>query len=100
MIDRRWVLAGIALGLGFLVGRSQVAPNPGAAFSIPATAVAGEVLSDVGPGNTFLSTDGGNAYLWRRTGDRIELLGQCQRAEGGDAGQAGYVWLPGVERRS
>ena len=54
----------------------------------------------VAEGETFVSTAGGSAYLWRRDGDRIVLLNHCERIEAGTTGQATYLSLPGVERGS
>ncbi|MCP5111222.1 MAG: hypothetical protein GY953_10340 [bacterium] len=95
---RSLLLALLLVGLGVLLARAPLGggtlPMPG-----PATAAAGEVLS-VGDGESFVTSDGPNAYLWRRVGDRLELLGQAARSDGGASGQAAYVWLPGVERGS
>jgi hypothetical protein len=62
-------------------------------------AFAGEPVQ-VSDGATFVSTDGGNAYLWRREGNRIVLLNHCLRTGKDTGGQATYVSLPGVERGS
>lgn len=50
-------------------------------------------------GGEFVSTSGGNAYLWRRVGNEIDLIGVCAQIEEDISGQASYLWLPGVERR-
>ncbi len=58
------------------------------------------VRHGLGGHEEFISTSGGNAYIWRRTNDNeIELVGQCAVLEEDVSGQASYVWLPGVERR-
>lgn len=93
-----WYLLGLAVAL--LVGRwwggteVPVALLPGPA---PAWADGAFPVSD---GATFVSTDEGNAYLWRRDGNRIVLINHCQRIPEGVEGQATYVSLPGVERGS
>ncbi|GJM44382.1 MAG: hypothetical protein DHS20C21_12240 [Gemmatimonadota bacterium] len=92
-------LVGIALfGAGVLVSGRIHAPDSASLLGA-SPAFAGDV-EEIAEGATFVSTDGGAAYLWRRNGDRIELIGQCQRTEGDSEGQATFVWLPGVERRS
>ena len=60
---------------------------------------AGEMMH-VAEGETFVSTDGGNAYLWRRDGDRLVLINHCKTVESAQGGQSAYVSLPGVERGS
>jgi len=87
-----------ALALGMWMGASGPGEGPIPALG-PAPAFAGDIEA-IGDGETFVSTDGGNAYLWRRNGDRIELLGQCSRIMDDSEAQAPFVWLPGVERRS
>lgn len=91
------VLAGAGLiCAGWWVGSRSSLPAP---LFAPAPAAAGEIL-EVEDGATFISTDGGSAYLWRRHGNRIELVGQCVRTTDASEAQATFVWLPGVERRS
>lgn len=91
------IVAGVAMG-HWLGSRGSALPLPG-----PTTAWAGTPVM-VKNGETFVSTDGGNAYLWRREGDRIVLLNQCARVQGEGANaqeaQATYVSIPGVERGS
>ena len=53
----------------------------------------------IGEGAVFVSLDGGNAYLWRYDGRRVELLGATQVVEGADE-QTAFVWSPAVERRN
>ena len=84
------MLAG-ALLVNAFVGRDEV--NFG-----PATAQAGHPVS-IDEGETFVSTDGGNAYLWRRDGDRLVLVNHCKTVES-TQGQTAYVSQPGVERGS
>jgi len=90
---------GLAFALGGWWGTSRKAATAPLLPIAPTPALAGSIAS-VKDGETFVSTDGGNAYLWRRNGDRIELVGQCVRTVGGPEAQATFVWLPGVERRS
>jgi hypothetical protein len=92
------LVAGIAAGVlvGWQLGSS---PERGAALVPgPATAWAGTPVA-VEDGGTFVSTDGGNAYLWRREGNRVVLLNHCARLmDETQTGQATYVSMPGVER--
>lgn len=92
------LILGIALGVAvgrWLGDRSAAELLPG-----PATAWAGTPTL-VKNGETFVSTDGGNAYLWRREGDRIVLLNHCARLmDNEQTEQATYVSMPGVERGS
>jgi hypothetical protein len=102
-MQARQVALGIAAG-GLLVVAGWWAGARSAPNAVPAAlgvtpAWAGEIES-VKAGEMLISTDGGNAYLWRRNGERIELVGQCVRTMGGPEDQATFVWLPGVERRS
>ena len=90
-------VAGLAAALllgQWLGGASSPALLPGA------TAAWADGATFVPDGETFVSADEGNAYLWRRDGDRIVLLNHCQRLPEASPGQATYVSLPGVERGS
>lgn len=89
------IVAGVAAGSWLGSGGSPADLLPG-----PSVAWAGTPAM-VKNGETFVSTDGGNAYLWRREGDRIVLLNHCARVmDEGQTGQATYVSMPGVERGS
>lgn len=66
---------------------------------LPAAAQATEIARGISDGEIFISTDGGNAYMWQRWEDRLVLLGVCSTTKG-PQGQASYVWNPGVEKRS
>jgi hypothetical protein len=98
-MDRRNLLylSGLvaALILGQWLGRA--APSSVPVGVSPAWADAPIFVDE---GETFVSTDEGNAYLWRRDGDRIVLINHCLRLAEGPTGQATYVSLPGVERGS
>jgi hypothetical protein len=97
MVRRSWILVlcvAVSFALGWLSGGGGASPSLGVS-----PAYAGGPL-EVGSSATFVSTDGGNAYLWRRDGDRLVLLNQCMRIQGAAEGQATYVSLPGVERGS
>ena len=95
----RWIVTGIVGVAGVALGvLLSVSPEPAHLIG-PTPALAGD-LGQVAKGETFVSTEGGSAYLWRRNGDRIELVGHCQRLAEDREGQATFVWLPGVERRS
>jgi len=89
-----WISTGLVAGV--LVG--QWAGSDRGAVA-PAIAEASNGAMQVTDGATFVSTDGGDAYLWRRTGDTIQLVGQCRRT-GDELEQATFVWMPGVERGS
>lgn len=100
----RNVTAAVILGTAFSLGGWWAGSRDGGSRGTPSfgptPALAGDVVS-VKDGETFVSTDGGAAYLWRRRGERIELVGQCVRTVAdGSSEQATFVWLPGVERRS
>jgi hypothetical protein len=95
------LVAGIAAGIlvGWQLGSDS---DRGAATLLPgpAAAWAGTPMP-VEDGGTFVSTDGGNAYLWRREGSRLILLNHCARLmDETQTGQATYVSMPGVERGS
>lgn len=94
------LLASLALfGLGRLsVGPGLLEIAPGIPFAPPAARA--DIPVPAAEGDTFVSADGGNAYLWRVHENRIELVGQCARIELESRDQARFVWLPGVERRS
>jgi hypothetical protein len=100
-MNRRNLILVLGIAAGVLVGQQLGAGDRGVALlSGPSTAWAGTPVS-VDDGGTFVSTDGGNAYLWRRDGDRIVLLNHCARLmDDTQAGQATYVSMPGVERGS
>ncbi|MGQ0722318.1 MAG: hypothetical protein ACT4PE_12220 [Candidatus Eiseniibacteriota bacterium] len=99
MLRRSWVFA-LALALSFAVGH-LTGGRDAAVPAVPGVtpAWAGDPMS-IDDHATFVSTDGGNAYLWRRDGDRLVLVSHCMRMEVGAEGQATYVSLPGVERGS
>jgi hypothetical protein len=99
MSIRHFLGAVILLGGAWAVGRFS-SPSHSALPGLIPPASAAEILGGVSEGEVFISTDGGSAYLWRRVADRIELIGVSSRIEKGPEGQASYVWLPGVERRS
>jgi hypothetical protein len=98
-MNRRKLILIFGLAAAVLFGRElgrdarvdAILPGSGAAW-------AGTPMA-VEDGGTFVSTDGGNAYLWRRDGDRIVLLSHCARVvDEGQPEQATYVSMPGVER--
>jgi hypothetical protein len=96
----RHFLVGASIAAAFFAGRAlaprgleTITPN------WPSAAYADDIVRHMTSEGEFASTDGGNAYLWRWNGERIELVGQCSRVEKAPEGQAAYVWLPGVERR-
>lgn len=101
MALRRLALFALVLVSGAFVGE-RLAPSrtPSTPLFFPGSAEASEAIRGVADGEVFVSTEEGNAYLWKRIGDRIELIGQCSRVEGGNSGQASFVWMPGVERRN
>jgi hypothetical protein len=99
MLRRSWAFA-LAVALSFALGHWS-GSGDAALPMVPgvAPAWAGDpTLIDAHA--TFVSTEGGNAYLWRRDGDKLVLVSHCMRLEGGSEGQATYVSLPGVERGS
>lgn len=100
-MNRRNLILILAVAAGILVGRTM--GRDGRADALlpgPAAAWAGTPMM-VEDGKTFVSTDGGNAYLWRREGDRIVLLNHCARVmDDSQTEQATYVSMPGVERGS
>jgi hypothetical protein len=99
MSRRSWALA-LALALSFAVGH-VVGSRQGLPAVLPGVAPAyADGALQIDANATFVSTHEGNAYLWRREGDRLVLVSQCVRLEGGSDGQATYVSLPGVERGS
>jgi hypothetical protein len=102
MLDRRFIAALLLVG-AFFAGR-ELFPRSGvgSSFAWPQAARADDIIrvgiSPDAAGNQFVSTSGGNAYLWRWNGERVELVGQCARIEQKGSPQAAYVWLPGVEQ--
>ena len=100
-MNRRNLILVLGIVAGVLAGR-QLGSDRGADALLPgpSAAWAGTPVA-VDDGGTFVSTDGGNAYLWRREGDRIVLLNHCARLmDETQTGQATYVSMPGVERGS
>jgi len=93
-----WYLLGLAVAL--LVGRWWGGAGPSVPLLPGATPAFADGAVSVAEGATFVSTEEGNAYLWRRDGDRIVLVNHCMRTVDGPDGQATYVSLPGVERGS
>jgi hypothetical protein len=88
-----------ALGMASPAYADELVTETGWPFSVVRDDV---VRPGVGMGSGvdgFVSTSGGNAYLWKRNGDRIDLVGQCAVVEEDVRGQASYLWLPGIERR-
>lgn len=99
-MSRRNGFVALGLAAAALFGYWQGAGgSPAALVPGPSTALADGTLL-VEDGETFVSADGGNAYLWRRDGDRIVLLNHCERIDEGVGGQATYVSVPGIERGS
>jgi len=100
-MNRRNLILILGVAAGILIGRELGRDaRMGALVPGPAAAWAGTPMA-VENGATFVSTDGGNAYLWRREGDRIVLLNHCARVmDDSQAEQATYVSMPGVERGS
>ena len=112
MMSRHFIAAGL-IAAAFFAGRAWPDHTPiGFGPSEARAQETGRHLYDTGSdqilrhglrgfedGGEFISTSGGNAYLWRRVGDQIELVGQCAQIEEDISGQASYLWLPGVERR-
>jgi len=90
-----WIV--LAFAAGALAGRISLGPGGGSLLGA-SPALAGDALS-VQEGQVFVTADGSSVYLWKRTGDRVSLLGHCARTEEGRAA-ATFVWLPGVERES
>ena len=99
-MNRRTLLVLGTLILGIALGRFLGSdPSPAASLSpFPQPVLAGEIVSGLGVGDTFVTTDGSDAFYWRVTENRLELIG-CSRTTKGDD-QVLFVWLPGVERRS
>jgi hypothetical protein len=91
-----WVLAVLAIGV--FAGHFLSSGTDGGVLA-PTPAQAANDGLFVADGQTLVSTEEGNAYLWRRVGDRIELVGQCARTTD-SLEQATFVWMPGVERGS
>lgn len=89
----------VVFALGRLSAGSRAVEGSHAVPFAPAAARADVPVPAV-EGDTFVTADGGNAYLWRIHENRIELVGQCSRIEPESRDQARFVWLPGVERRS
>jgi hypothetical protein len=101
-MSRRNLLILLIFALGLGIGQALPDLDPGIAGSWigPAPARAGDVAVSVGDGATFVTSDGPNAYLWERMGDRLVLLGHGSRTLEGTAEQATFVWMPGVEQRT
>ena len=87
----------LAFAAGLLAGRGFLGDS-GSSLLGATPALAGDAIL-VKDGQVFVTTDGPNAYLWSRSGDRLSLLGHCARTEEGTAA-ATFVWMPGVERES
>ncbi len=118
MMARRFILVGL-VAAAFIAGRAWPTRSPmDSALGLASPAHADELVRETGwpftvvrddvvrPGvgtesgvDGFVSTSGGNAYLWKRNGDRIDLVGQCAVEDEDVRGQASYLWLPGIERR-
>ena len=96
-MSRRTLWIVLTFVAGALAGRYFTGAE-GESFLGATPAVAGQVLP-IADGQTFVTSHEGSAYLWRRTGDRLSLLGECARTAEGTAA-ATFVWLPGVERES
>jgi hypothetical protein len=96
-MSRRALWIVLAFAAGILAGRIPTGPGEGTMLA-PAAALAGDATA-VADGQVFVTSSGGSAYLWRRTGDRLTLLGECARTSEGKAA-ATFVWMPGVERES
>jgi hypothetical protein len=86
----------LALGVGIVLGKFLFDGALGDVVAPPAHAESAPLA--VADGMDFVSTDGPNAYLWQRAGDRLVLIGQCSRTPTTQGAQATFVWLPGVER--
>lgn len=97
-MSRRVLWIVLALAVGVLAGRGLLPGLEGGTPLAPTPALAGNALT-VEDGQVFVTADGASVYLWRRSGDRVTLLGQCSRTEEGTAA-ATFVWMPGVERES
>jgi hypothetical protein len=95
-MNRRNLFVLIGLAAAFLAGRA-LAPS-GESLLGTSPAFAGDGTLHVREGDTFVSADGGTAYLWRYDGRRVELLGATKSVEGSEE-QATFIWMPGVERR-
>jgi hypothetical protein len=99
-MNRRNLILVLGIAAGVVVGQQLGASGRGEALLGPGAAWAGTPVA-VDDGGTFVSTDGGNAYLWRREGNRLVLLNHCARLmDETQTGQATYVSMPGVERGS
>jgi hypothetical protein len=100
MSAQRILVMGLLILAAWGIGRATSPASSEVPHGLfPTAAQAQDFAWGVSAGETFISTDGGNAYLWLRWEDRIVLLGACTTVEG-PAGQASYVWSPGVERGS
>jgi len=98
-MNRKNLILILGVAVGVLVGR-ELGRDARVDALLPGigTAWAGTPAA-VEDGGTFVSTDGGNAYLWRREGDRVVLLNHCARVvDETQPEQATYVSMPGVER--
>lgn len=96
-MTRRIVWIVLAFAVGLVAGHGLPGSGEGSLLGA-APALAGEALS-VRDGQVFVTSDGASVYLWKRSGDRVSLIGECIRTEEG-SGAATFVWLPGVERES
>jgi hypothetical protein len=96
---RKLLLVLSVLVLGLALG--QVLPDRGIGSALGVSpARAGGFGLPLPDGVAFVTSDGPNAYLWQREGDRLVLLGQAARTTNGEAEQATFVWMPGVEQRT
>ena len=98
-MSRRSLFFLIVFAAGLAAGRWLSEAGPQGSWLGPPAAHAGTEGMPLGDGAVFVTSDGPNAFLWRRAGDRLQLLGQCSRTAEGTA-QATFVWMPGVERES
>jgi hypothetical protein len=96
-MSRRALWIVLAFAAGILAARIGTGPGE-ASLLAPSAALAGDAMA-VSDGQVFVTSNGASAYLWRRTGDRLTLLGECARTAEGKAA-ATFVWMPGVERES
>jgi|GEM_PF-4606576 hypothetical protein len=99
MSAQRILVMGFLLLAAWGIGRATAPSSPAQQPGFFPAAQAAEIVSGVSDGEIFISTDGGNAYMWQRWEDRIVLLGLCSSIKG-PTGQASYIWNPGVEKRS
>ena len=87
-MSRRTLWIVLAFAVGALAGRAFLGSET-TAWLGAAPAMAGDAAA-VEDGQTFVTADGPSTYLWRRSGDRLELLGECTRTPEGKA-QATFV---------